>query len=212
MLLKLWWYIFFKTLRIHHPFRMWLKQKQNIRRQRKYSMDLTFSGAVSTFKNLKDLHKYFHHYFFYFAPAVIREHRRYHVETQKGLGDNAFHAMWWLLFKEFKPVHCLEIGVYRGQVISLWALISKVLNIDVRVTGISPFGPVEGVTNAYQEVVNCYQDTLDTFDKFGLRTPQLVVALSQDYKSKEVIKSKKWDVIYIDGNHEYEAVKEDYLF
>jgi hypothetical protein len=39
--------------------------------------------------------------------------------------------MWFTLLCEFKPAQCLEIGVYRGQVVSLWGLIAKLSGFKI---------------------------------------------------------------------------------
>jgi predicted O-methyltransferase YrrM len=40
--------------------------------------------------------------------------------------------------------------------------------------------------------------------------PEVCQCLSTDPQAVEFIKSKKWDLIYIDGNHEYEVVTKDW--
>lgn len=76
------------------------------------------------------------------AEPHLRAHRR-HVEQNKlGFGDAAFHAMWLRLLdsahRRFGTVRALEIGVFKGQVISLWALIGKHWNMDIRISAITP--------------------------------------------------------------------------
>jgi len=50
--------------------------------------------------------------------------------------------MWYLLLKDLKQTRqkakLLEIGVYKGQVISLWSLIAKHLELTNEVVAISP--------------------------------------------------------------------------
>ena len=69
-------------------------------------------------------------------------HRR-HIEQHKlGFGDAAFHAMWLRLLdnarRRFGTVRALEIGVFKGQVISLWALIAKRWHMDIQISAITP--------------------------------------------------------------------------
>src|SRR5437867_8857080 len=64
-------------------------------------------------------------YFWNGLPAPLREHRAYFhnvPQNRRGFGEDAFHTMWYLLLEEFEPANFLEIGVFRGQVISLVAL------------------------------------------------------------------------------------------
>src|SRR5262245_35749231 len=61
-------------------------------------------------------------YFYQELPPEIMAHRLYFRKQRRGFGENPFHVMWFLLFREFKPHNFLEIGVFRGQTISLAAL------------------------------------------------------------------------------------------
>ena len=73
----------------------------------------------------------------------LRAHRDWVEQNSWGYGDRAFHYMWYLLLKDDvlarQSPSVLEIGVYKGQVISLWALIAQQLRRPVEITAISPF-------------------------------------------------------------------------
>src|SRR6266480_6719652 len=75
-------------------------------------MDMKPSRTDSYFAT--DYH--FHH----FLPQVFVNHRHYFEQESRGFGEAAFHSMWYVLFEKFKPENALEIGVYRGQTITLW--------------------------------------------------------------------------------------------
>lgn len=73
---------------------------------------------------------------------LLSAHRR-HVETAKlGFGDPAFHALWRLLLHEacrrFGKPRALEIGIYKGQVISLWALLAAREGFALDVAALGP--------------------------------------------------------------------------
>jgi len=144
-------------------------------------------------------------------PIELRDHRAYFGINHRGFGEDAFHSMWWRLFREFKPKNFLEIGVYRGQVISLIALLCKQEGIDCNITGISPFTPVGDSVSKYRGALDYHLDTLSHFEHFRLPKPNLVQAYSTDKIALEVIASCKWDMIYIDGNHDYEIVVKDWV-
>jgi len=49
--------------------------------------------------------------------------------------------MWYQIFKEYRPKEILEIGVYRGQTLchfSMLSMLSKLFGIRSNVFGISP--------------------------------------------------------------------------
>jgi len=148
----------------------------------------------------------FHH----LLPEELRTHRAYYSCDNRGFGEDAFHTMWWRLFHQFKPKYFLEIGVYRGQVISLIALLSQQEAIDCNITGISPFTSDGDSVSKYRGDLDYHLDTLSHFEHFRLPKPNLVQAYSTDKKALEVIASCNWDMIYIDGNHDYEIVAKDW--
>jgi hypothetical protein len=144
------------------------------------------------------------------VPAELRAHRDYYRIDRRGFGEDAFHTMWWRLFRVFKPQSFLEIGVYRGQVVSLIALLSKLEGNPCEITGISPFSSSGDSVSRYRTNLNYLEDTLSHFKHFGLPKPALVNAYSTDHAALEVIASRPWDMIYIDGNHDYDVVVKDW--
>jgi cephalosporin hydroxylase len=143
-------------------------------------------------------------------PASLKEHRSYFVAGHRGFGEDAFHVMWWMLFREFRPARFLEIGVYRGQTLSLAALLQRELGINGSVTGISPFTASGDTVSRYREQVDYLADTKANFAHFGLVEPELVQAFSTDMAATERVERESWDAIYIDGNHDYEVAHSDW--
>lgn len=184
--------------------------RQYSRYQKAFDIQMSFTDIVSRFSHPNDLHAYMHHFFVNLSPSEIREHRRYFSQEGRGYGEDAFHAMWWLLQTEFRPKLCLEIGVFRGQVISLWGVISKKLGVVCDIHGISPFEPIGDTVSQYQSKYSYMTDTLNAFKLFDLSAPTLIKGLSTDLVALNHISSTKWDLIYIDGNHDYEVALEDY--
>ncbi|MFM6912230.1 MAG: hypothetical protein ACKPKW_24320, partial [Dolichospermum sp.] len=91
--------------------------------------------------------------------------------------------------------------VYRGQVISLWTLISKYINYSCHVYGISPFSSAADEVSHYASGINYYDDVLKNFNYFQLPLPNLVKSFSTDSLALDTISSREWDLIYIDGSH-----------
>lgn len=191
-----------------------LKKNAEYRRysklQENYNIELSFSSACKTFRNRNELYAYFHHYYHNRCPKIVRDHCEYFKQEQRGFGEEAFHAMWWLLILEYRPVQMLEIGVYRGQIISLWALINKYIHRPCEVHGISPFSPLGDSVSVYLKDLDYMADVLENFDYWKLPPPVLVKALSTDPEAVAHIQSQPCDMIYIDGSHEYEIVLKDY--
>jgi hypothetical protein len=153
-----------------------------------------------------DCFRYFHQQ----LPSELREHRAYFTGEGRGFGEDAFHVLWFLLFRELKPENFLEIGVFRGQTLSLAALLARSNGLPCDVCGISPFSQAGDSVSRYREDVDYYDDTLRNFGHFNLQPPHLLRAFSTDPEARRFTASKEWDMIYIDGNHDYEIARQDW--
>src|SRR5207244_9792276 len=75
------------------------------------------------------------------SDPILASHRRYVEENQLGFGDAAFHYLWLLIIEYVsagQTPRLLEIGVYKGQIISLWALVLRYLGRVGEIHAISP--------------------------------------------------------------------------
>ena len=149
-------------------------------------------------------------YFHTRLPAELRAQRAYFTQEHRGFGEDAFHVLWFLLFREFKPRRFLEIGVYRGQTLSLAALLQRRFDCVGETAGISPFSPAGDAVSKYVSNVHYLADTLANFAHFSLPKPELLKAFSTEPEAKTFIASRPWDCIYIDGNHDYEIACQDW--
>jgi len=145
------------------------------------------------------------HYFDCNLPEEFRAHRHYFMQNGRGFGEDAFHTMWFLVFREFHPESFLEIGVFRGQSLSLASLLARHFRLKCLVQGISPFSTAGDAVSRYRRNVDYLEDTLKNFAHFQLPAPALLKAYSTDPVAAELIASRSWSIIYIDGNHDYQV-------
>jgi len=171
------------------------------------------------------------------ADPLLARHRK-HIEDHKlGFGDAAFQAMWKMLLAEaahrFGTARCLEIGVFKGQVISLWSLLAQAEKLDVRVSALSPLA---GQPRPHSRFVHALRYRLDRryreriqngdfyddadyeaivrrlFTHFGLDFDR--VELHRGYSTAPAIlaglKDATFHVIYVDGDHTYEGALHDF--
>ena len=181
------------------------------RKTKKYSQKLSFNEAVKKFINRNELYLYMHHYLHFLAKPIFREHRKYFKQEGRGFGEDALHSMWILLFKQYKPKNVLEIGVYRGQTVTLWGLISKTYKFNCEVHGISPFSSAADGVSVYRNDIDYLEDTISSNNKFNLNKIKFHKGFSNSPDAINYIKNKKWDLIYIDGNHDFDVALSDYL-
>jgi hypothetical protein len=166
----------------------------------------------------------------------LKQHRDWVEANGWGFGDRAFHYMWYLLLNhdvlQRKRPRLLEIGVYMGQVVSLWALITARTGAASEIYGITPLvGSGTHVptifrrmwyhlSSTYREEVqsaNIYKSQdydraiRRIFTQFDLPFLQLklIRGYSQEPHVRAVLDDVGFDVIYIDGGHRYEDVAED---
>ena len=163
--------------------------------------------------NLKITYKYFDK-LFEFLPDKIIAHRIYFEQENRGFGERAFHSAWyWLLrnyFANSNHINFLEIGVYRGQTLTLLPLIAETIGIRLDSFGLSPMDSSGDDVSLYKNI--------SYIDDIGINAEVFNVskcintfkAYSNEAKGIEFIRSKSWDLIYIDGSHDYEIVFSDY--
>lgn len=182
----------------------------NKRKIEKFSYELSMDKIKEQFPDRTTQYKYFHHYFWNLSQDWLKDHRDYFSKGKRGFGEDAFHSMWYLLFKEFRPKKILEIGVYRGQTLSLFSLLSKRFNVKAEIHGISPFTSAGDEVSEYIDSLDYYNDVKNNFNYFGLPSPILHRGFSTDEEMIKLIQTEQWDLIYIDGNHDYKVVKHDF--
>ncbi|HVZ95247.1 MAG TPA: class I SAM-dependent methyltransferase [Chitinophagaceae bacterium] len=164
--------------------------------------------------------------------GFLKKHRDFIEQNALGFGERAFHYMWFLLIESLSsknnPVSVLEIGVYKGQILSLWALIAKSLNLPLIVNGITPLKGKkrpgsklwlrlnhkaskkykEDIDNGnFYEEADYYSIIRSVFEKFDLdfSSVNLMKGYSTQRKIIKQASKKKYSIIYIDGDHSYQG-------
>jgi hypothetical protein len=148
--------------------------------------------------------------YFESLPQVLIDHRFYFEQERRGYGERAFHAMHYLLFKAFRPRSILEIGVYRGQALSLFSLCAALENIEAEIFGITPLIALGDDDSTYPNI-DYLSDITVNLHKFSVSNVKLLRAKSNEISARRLIKSRRWDYIYIDGAHDYQSVLIDYI-
>jgi Methyltransferase domain len=169
---------------------------------------------------------------------LLASHRRYVEENHLGFGDAAFHYLWLLILMKVTATaspRLIEIGVYKGQIISLWALLLRNLNCSGEIHAISPLRGdpisrsnlmrrVRGVLSAryrerlrngdFYESADYEQIIRQLFQHFGLEWQHIKLhrGLSTDALIRSTVQDEIFDVVYVDGDHTYAGALADYEF
>jgi hypothetical protein len=140
------------------------------------------------------------------AIDQLNEHRTW-VETNIfGFGERAFPWLWHLVVQELpKNFTFLEIGVFKGQTLSLVKLLADMQGKKVKRYGVTPLSSEGGVWES-----NYRKDIETIHDQFKLtKDYTLLEGLSEDPAIIERAKKLKLDVLYIDGGHEERHITND---
>jgi hypothetical protein len=79
-----------------------------------------------------------------------------------------------------------------------------------KVFALSPFSDVGDSTSDYKKT-NYLKITREAYNTLKLPRPIYCISLSHLKKGKMFISKNKFDLIYIDGNHDYEIIRSDYI-
>lgn len=138
---------------------------------------------------------------------LLNRHRTW-VETNIwGFGERSFHWFWLLLINEMpNEFSFLEVGLYRGQSISLVALISMYQAKIAHVYGVSPLDNSDGNYDS-----DYRSDIKKIHDAFELPNTYTIYHGSSTDKSiiEQAQSTTQYDIVYIDGCHLYEYVVSD---
>lgn len=139
------------------------------------------------------------------SKDYLKAHRDWVEKNRWGYGDRALHYMWYKLLKELPDeARLMEIGVYKGQVISLWGLIGKKLHKKFDIFGLAPLN--QETTDGYGSHPAVSQKDIDRIlDEFETKA-----TISDGFSTDEKIKPiKDLDLLFIDGGHDEKTVRND---
>lgn len=146
------------------------------------------------------------------ADPLLKSHRDFIERNNFGYGDRPFHWMWNLLIRDIpNDFKFLEIGVFKGQVISLVSLLNRELQKNGTVYGITPLSsagdkygthPNEDYELAIQQLYGALKLTAEDLNIIqGFSNNVDIINLASELGL--------YDIVYVDGCHDYDVVVSD---
>ncbi len=140
------------------------------------------------------------------AVPELDNHRSFVEQNVFGFGERSFHWMWNLIIKEMPADFTfLEIGVFKGQTLSLCKLLAGMQGKKVKRYGVTPLSTEGGVWESDYK-----RDIKYIHDHFKLPNDyQLLIGVSEDAAIVNMANELRLDILYIDGGHEERHVEND---
>lgn len=168
----------------------------------------TMAEAAKAWQDTPEVHKQLHEGFIEKTNSVpeLNAHRTFVENHVFGFGERSFPWLWYLVVQELpKTFTFLEIGVFKGQTLSLVKLLADMQKKKVKRYGITPLSTEGGVWESD------YRKDIETIhDQFGLAKDYTILeGLSEDTAIISQAQKLKLDVLYIDGGHDERHIAND---
>jgi hypothetical protein len=168
--------------------------------------------------------------------GLLSEHRKHIEENKLGFGDPAFHSMWARLLEagvqRHGKVRALEIGVFKGQVISLWSLLAKAYGWPLEIFCVTPMAgnplPPPGLRHRLRMICSWkYREQIRNGNFYGEENYREIIRLLfarfelpfdkitvfQGFSTEEGVlkqaENMEFEVVYVDGDHTFEGAMHD---
>ena len=162
-------------------------------------------------KNNFDRHKIIYDKFNYNVIKYNNGILQKHFLKLLGCGELPFYWSWYLLVNKMENnFNFLEIGVYKGRILSLIKLLSDLQNKNVNIFGITPLDDSSDKFSKYEKI-DYLSEIKNSFLNFNLslNDVKIIKGFSQNNEVIEKVKDIKFNIIYIDGCHDYSIVCQD---
>lgn len=139
----------------------------------------------------------------------LKAHRDFVESNSFGFGERPFVYMHKLLVDEMPSEFTfMEIGVYKGAILSLYRLLADMSGKKVKRYGVTPLS-----TAGNFEDSDFGKDIKTIHDQFGLEKDYIILkGLSNDPEIISEVVNYRYDILYIDGGHDYKTVTKDLLY
>jgi hypothetical protein len=142
----------------------------------------------------------------------LNEHSNFVGQYKYGFGERPFFYIWAMLVSQMKSdFKFLEIGVYKGSILCLVKAANDYFGKNGKMYGLSPLSNLGDRYSSYEndDYYKCICDIYNYFS-LDLRTTTLIQSVSTDDVGKSAVREEgPYDIIYVDGGHDYKTVVND---
>ena len=139
--------------------------------------------------------------------SKLKAHRDFVEGNAFGFGERSFHWLHKLLVDEMpNEFKFLEIGVFRGQVLSLYRLLADMSGKKAVRYGVSPMDSSDGHWDS-----DYFADAVTIHQQFNLKKDYTIYHGSSTDKNiiEKAQSTTPYDILYIDGGHTFDIVQSD---
>jgi hypothetical protein len=155
-----------------------------------------------------------------FTRAVVEtpwllQFREYVERENLGYGDRAFYWFWKLLVDTMPSTfRFLEIGVYKGQILTLIGMLAQREGKCAQLFGVTPITNINDKYSKYDS--SDYADAIERIQSWASipsgRRALLIEGLSTDDNAKARARiCAPYQIVYVDGGHEFPTVCSDII-
>jgi hypothetical protein len=130
----------------------------------------------------------------------------------EGFGEMAFQWNWYLAVKDApSEFRFCEVGVYKGRVLATIQYLADLFGKSARIVGVTPLSGAGDKYSGYEEV-DYFAAIQGAFAKTNVTfaNAQIIKGYSQDpITLMEATREGPYDILFIDGCHDYEVVCQD---
>jgi hypothetical protein len=173
------------------------------------AVEVFYTNPAYSYKNKHaDIYRTFEH------NVIMREPKLQQAfYATEGFGELAFQWNWYLAVKEApRDFKFLEVGVYKGRVLATIQYLADLFGKTARIMGVTPLSSAGDKYSGYEDVdyfaaiQGAYKKTHDV----SFANTQIVKGFSQDpITLLEAAKEGPYDILFIDGCHDYDVVCQD---
>lgn len=172
---------------------------------------MTLNDYSKEWEDTPEYHSLIHDTFIKFMEDVpkLKAHREFIKGNAFGFGEDSFHWLHKLIVDEMpNSFKFLEIGIFRGQTLSLYKLLADMAKKKIQRFGVSPMDSSDGHWES-----DYFLDVSLLHQHFNLKKDYSIYHGSST-DEKIIDKAKEtapYDIVYIDGGHTREVVDSDLL-